>query len=61
MFVVTIVNCALIISAFFVDDPNVLDIFETMDKVFFAIFSFECTIKIVSLGFYEYFGDSWYY
>lgn len=60
MFVVTILNCSLIIAAFFINDTDILTIFDTLDTVFLAIFIFECAIKIISLGVYDFFKDSWY-
>ncbi|CAK69287.1 unnamed protein product (macronuclear) [Paramecium tetraurelia] len=59
MFLVTIVNCCLIISAFFIENLEVLAIFDTIDTVFLGIFIFECLIKIIGLGIYDFFVDGW--
>lgn len=60
MFLITIINCGLIISAFFIENLDVLAIFDTIDTVFLGIFIFECLIKIIGLGIYDFFVDAWY-
>lgn len=60
MFSVTIINCGLIISAFFINDVEILDIMDTLNVVFLGIFIFECLIKIIALGIVDFFMDSWY-
>lgn len=55
----TFINCALIIGALFVEDKNTLEIFEIIDKVFFAIYALEVLLKILAVGLYCYFEDIW--
>lgn len=57
--IITLANCALIISAFFIDDEDVIAVFELLDKIFFGIYVFEMLIKQLAYGLEEYFGDDW--
>ncbi|CAD8119924.1 unnamed protein product [Paramecium sonneborni] len=59
MLIVTLTNCILIIIAFFIEDINVLDIFNSLDTMFLVIYSLECMIKIVALGIREFFREGW--
>ena len=60
MFVVTIINCVLIIVSGFLDENS--DEYLTiklMDDIFFAIYSIEFVLKIIGYGIKGYFDDIW--
>lgn len=59
MLVITILNCILIIVAFFIDDTSVLDVFNTLDTVFLVLYGIDILIKIIALGLYDFFDDGW--
>lgn len=59
MLIVTITNCILIIAAFFIEDLAILDVFNTLDTVFLAVYTFECLIKIIAIGIRNYFDEGW--
>jgi hypothetical protein len=68
MLFLTLLNCALIIAALFIDKAVVLDAFEVIDKVFFSIYVFEVILKVLHFhyffkilvrGVYGYFEDIW--
>lgn len=59
MLVVTITNCILIITAFFIEDLSVLDIFNSLDTIFLVLYSMECLVKMVAIGIREYFNEGW--
>lgn len=61
MLLLTLANCSLIIAALLIEDEGTLEIFEIIDKVFFAFYSLEVflkvnfinlSLKILGLGFY---------
>lgn len=60
MLIITIVNCALIITAFFIDDFEILNVFDIIDTVILGIYIFECLIKIIGIGIVDFFNDGWY-
>lgn len=60
MLLVTVINCVLIIIAFFIEDEEVLNIFTTLDTVFLAFYSMECILKIIAYGIKHFFDDGWY-
>lgn len=60
MLIITISNCVLIVTAFFIDDMNILDIFTLLDTVYLIFYSLECIIKIIALGIKPYFKEGWY-
>lgn len=41
----TLINCALVIAAFFVEDQDIIDTFEMIDKIFFGMYVFEMLVK----------------
>lgn len=59
MLIVTITNCILIITAFFIDDLKILDVFNTLDTIFLVIYTLECAIKIIAFGIRNYFDEGW--
>ncbi|CAD8079364.1 unnamed protein product [Paramecium sonneborni] len=59
MLIITITNCILIVVAFFIEDQDILDIFNILDTVFLVLYSLECLIKIIAIGVKPYFEDSW--
>lgn len=59
MLIITITNCILIIAAFFIEDLAILDVFNTLDTVFLAVYTLECSIKIIALGIRNYFDEGW--
>lgn len=59
MILVTLINCALILVAFFIADEGVLAVFDLVDNIFLAIYILEFLAKVVALGIKGYFGDSW--
>ncbi|CAD8206226.1 unnamed protein product [Paramecium pentaurelia] len=59
MLVITILNCSLIITAFFIDDFEILSVFDIIDTVFLGIYIFECLIKIIGIGIVDFFNDGW--
>ncbi|CAD8091578.1 unnamed protein product [Paramecium sonneborni] len=59
MLVITISNCILIVLAFFIEDQEILDIFNIFDTVFLVLYSLECLIKIIALGIKPYFQEQW--
>jgi hypothetical protein len=60
MFLVTLSNCAIVIASLFMNDPEVLLVFETMDKVYLSIYVVEFILKVIAMGFEDYFEDDWY-
>ncbi|CAD8077769.1 unnamed protein product [Paramecium sonneborni] len=59
MLIITITNCVLIVTAFIIEDSEILDIFTLLDTVFLVFYSLECIIKIIALGIKRYFQDGW--
>ncbi|CAD8063596.1 unnamed protein product [Paramecium primaurelia] len=59
MLIITISNCILIVVAFFIEDQDILDIFNLLDTLFLIIYSIECLIKIIALGIKSYFEEGW--
>ena len=55
----TLLNCVLILIAFFIADENVLAVFDLIDNIFLGIYIFECLVKIIALGIKNYFDDPW--
>lgn len=55
MLIITITNCVLIVTAFIIEDSEILDIFTLLDTVFLVFYSLECIIKIIALGIKRYF------
>jgi len=60
MLFVTVLNCVLIIIAFFIEDEGVLNVFTTLDTVFLVFYSMECLLKIIAYGIKNFFDDGWY-
>jgi two pore calcium channel protein 1/two pore calcium channel protein 3 len=58
--VVTLINCILIIIAFFTTDENTLAIFDILDKLFLGFYILEAILKILAYGIEDYFEDDWY-
>ena len=59
MIFITLINCVLILIAFFIADESTLANFDLIDNIFLGIYIFECLVKIVALGIKNYFDDSW--
>ena len=59
MILITLMNCTLILIAFFIADEKILAIFDLMDNIFLGVYILEFVIKIVALGIKDYFDDSW--
>ncbi|CAD8206175.1 unnamed protein product [Paramecium octaurelia] len=59
MLAITILNCALIITAFFIDDLEILSVFDIIDTVFLGIYIFECLVKMIGIGIVDFFSDGW--
>lgn len=59
LLIITLSNCTMIISSFFVDDPIVLKIFDTFDVIYLVIYSLEVFLKLLALGVEDYFDDDW--
>ncbi|CAD8055958.1 unnamed protein product [Paramecium primaurelia] len=59
MLIITISNCVLIVVAFFIEDQDILDIFNLLDTIFLILYSLECSIKIIALGIKPYFEEGW--
>lgn len=55
MLIITISNCVLIVTAFFIDDMKILDIFTLLDTVYLIFYGVECIVKIIALGIKPYF------
>lgn len=59
MILITLLNCTLILIAFFIADENILAIFDLIDNIFLGLYILEFIIKIIALGIKDYFDDSW--
>ncbi|CAD8066114.1 unnamed protein product [Paramecium primaurelia] len=59
MLIITISNCVLIVTAFFIDDMKILDIFTLLDTVYLIFYGVECIVKIIALGIKPYFQEGW--
>ena len=59
MILITLLNCTLILIAFFIADEGVLAVFDLIDNIFLGLYILEFMIKIVALGIKVYFDDSW--
>jgi two pore calcium channel protein 1/two pore calcium channel protein 3 len=56
---ITILNCVLIIVAFFIDDLETLAVFNTFDTVFLVIYATDILVKIIAIGIFDFFDDGW--
>lgn len=59
MFVVVLINTAVIIIGFFASSEGLLDLIDTIDGYFVWIYVVEAIAKISGLGLYDYYVDDW--
>lgn len=60
MMIVTLINCILILTGMFIEDEEVLKIFDTLDTFFLVVYGLECIVKMIGIGLRKYFDDGWY-
>lgn len=59
LLMITLGNSTFIITSFFADDPALADLYNIMDEIFLIIYSLEVILKIIAMGFEDYFEDDW--
>lgn len=59
VFVIMVVNCALLISAQLVNDNYAIAVFYFIDELFLYVYLFDFILKVLGFGFEAYFSDIW--
>jgi two pore calcium channel protein 3 len=59
IFGMIVINMGILVLSYFPLSEDIMEWLDTIDEQFVYIFILECVMKIIGLGFKEYFEDKW--